>query len=206
MIPLHAMAGSHLYSRLPVNRLVVDFPQFITMSYGIQWCHQEGGWHSEIKCNQSTSNPIENQNISWAESRPIRCQGVLPSSTWTPRCAWWQKSTKASRSWLCRVTTSPPFLQVEAWWPRGSNAVVGQRGQGSPLDVFNPSHHLIPTQNSWGSMCKPSSTLGTTESQEDACEADAERRRALLAGDEESKRALNCSVSILKDRAFWGPQ
>ena len=54
----------------------------------------------------------------------------------------------------------------------------------------------------WGSRYKPSFVLGTTESQEDACGADAERRRALLAGDEVSNRALNCCVSILETVSF----
>ena len=40
--------------------------------------------------------------------------------------------------------------------------MLGQREQESTLEISSPSHHLMPTQNSWGSRCKPSSALGTT--------------------------------------------
>ena len=84
----------------------------------------------------------------------------------------------------------------------GDLLLCWDKKQERPLEIFTPNHHLIPTQNTWGPRCKPSFTLGTTEIQEDACGADAERRQALLAGDEESKTALNCCVSILEDSTF----
>ena len=39
-----------------------------------------------------------------------------PTFTWTPMQALRHDSTKTSRSLLWQVTTSPPCLQVTAWW------------------------------------------------------------------------------------------
>ena len=43
---------------------------------------------------------------------------LLPTSTLTPMCARRQVSTRMSLILLWRETTSPPYLQVTAWWPR----------------------------------------------------------------------------------------
>ena len=52
--------------------------------------------------------------------------------------------------------------------------------------VSKPSHHEIGVRNLLGSKCVPGSPEGRTETQEVAKEAEAERRRALLAGEDKS--------------------
>ena len=60
------------------------------------------------------------------------CPKPLPTSTWADTLARLQHSTNTSRSLLCRETTSPPCLQVMAWWPKGSKARLGQKVQLRP--------------------------------------------------------------------------
>ena len=52
--------------------------------------------------------------------------------------------------------------------------------------VSKHSHHEIAVRNSLGSKCVPGSPEGRTETQEVAKEAEAERRRALFAGEDKS--------------------
>ena len=68
------------------------------------------------------------------------------------------------------------------------------------LVVSKPSHHVIAARNSLGSKCRPGSPEGRTEIQEVAKEAEAERRRALLAGEAESYRLLKDKLSSLWQR------
>ena len=57
--------------------------------------------------------------------------------------------------------------------------------------VSKPSHHEIAVRNLLGSQCVPSSPEGRTETQEVAKEAEAERRRALFAGEDMLKDKLS---------------
>ena len=66
---------------------------------------------------------------------------LLPTSTWTPMCARRQVSTRISLILLWRETTSPPYLQVTAWWPRWSST-PGHRVHWEPSEVSRPSHHF----------------------------------------------------------------
>ena len=52
--------------------------------------------------------------------------------------------------------------------------------------VSKLSHHEIAVRNLLGSKCLPGSHEGRTETQEVTKEAEADRRRALFAGEDES--------------------
>ena len=68
--------------------------------------------------------------------------------------------------------------------------------------VSKPSHHEIAVQNLLGSKCVPGSPEGRTETQEVAKEAEAERRRALFAGEDKSYKLLKDKLSSLWERDF----
>ena len=70
--------------------------------------------------------------------------------------------------------------------PQGSKAISGQSRQQEVLVLSKPSHHEIAVRNSLGSKCRPGSPEGRTETHEVAKEAEAEKRRALFAGEAES--------------------
>ena len=59
----------------------------------------------------------------------LSCPKPLPTSTWADTLARLQHSTNMSQSLLWQETTSPPCLQVIAWWPKGSTARLGQKVQ-----------------------------------------------------------------------------
>ena len=46
------------------------------------------------------------------------------------------------------MTTSPPCLHETAWWPSGSKAMTGQKGQEDLAVEFMPSHHFTAVWNS----------------------------------------------------------
>ena len=62
--------------------------------------------------------PLSQLRTSTSAGRVRLKSGVmpLPDSTLTPRWARWQNSTIVLCRWLWRVTTSPPRLQVVAWF------------------------------------------------------------------------------------------
>ena len=62
--------------------------------------------------------------------------------------------------------------------------------------VSKPSHHDIAVRNSLGSKCVPGSPEGRTETQEVAKEAEAERRRALFAGEDKSYKLLKTNYPV----------
>ena len=66
--------------------------------------------------------------------------------------------------------------------------------------VSKPSHHEIVVRNSLGSKCVPGSPEGRTETQEVAEVAEAERRRALFAGEDKSYKLLKDKLSSLWER------
>ena len=68
--------------------------------------------------------------------------------------------------------------------------------------VSKPSHHEIAVRNSLGSKCVPGSPEGRTETQEVAKEAEAERRRALFAGEDKSYKLLKDKLSSLWERVL----
>ena len=63
--------------------------------------------------------------------------------------------------------------------------------------VSKPSHHVIAVWNSLGSKCRPGLPEGRAEIHELAKEAEAERRRALFAGEDESYKLLKAKLSSL---------
>ena len=62
----------------------------------------------------------------------LSCPKPLTTSTWADTLAHLQHSTNTSQSLLWRETTSPPCLQVMAWWPKGSKARLGLKVQLRP--------------------------------------------------------------------------
>ena len=66
--------------------------------------------------------------------------------------------------------------------------------------VSKPSHHEIAVWNLLGSKCVPGSPEGRNETQEVAKEAEAERRRALFAGEDKSYKLLKDKLSSLWER------
>ena len=68
--------------------------------------------------------------------------------------------------------------------------------------VSKPSHHEIAVRNSLGSKCVPGSPEGRTETQEVAKEAEAERTRALFAGEDMSYKLLKVKLSSLWERVL----
>ena len=60
---------------------------------------------------------------------------------------------------LCGVTTSPPYLQVTAWWPRWSSALPGHSALREPSETSRPSHHLMATWKT-GIHVKPQALRG----------------------------------------------
>ena len=70
--------------------------------------------------------------------------------------------------------------------------------------VSQHSHHEIAVWNSLGSKWVPGSLEGRTETQEVAKEAEAERRRALFAGEDKSYKLLKDKLSSLSEPAAAG--
>ena len=70
--------------------------------------------------------------------------------------------------------------------------------------VSKPSHHDIAVRNSLGSKCVPGSPEGRTETQEVAKEAEAERRRALFAGEDKSYKLLKDTIQLMGERSLRG--
>ena len=66
--------------------------------------------------------------------------------------------------------------------------------------VSKPSHHEIAVRNSLRSKCVPGSPEERTVTQEVAKEAEAERRRALFAGEDKSYKLLKDKLSSLWER------
>ena len=61
------------------------------------------------------------------------------------------------------MTTSPPCLQVTAWWPRESRVISGQKGHMNSPVISNPS--LNAARYSLDSRCNSKPTEGITDSQ-----------------------------------------
>ena len=79
-----------------------------------------------------------------------------PTSTWALMQALLHDSANTSQSLLWRMTTSPPCLQVKAWWPKGSKEWAGQWGHVAPWEpeISTPSHHCMAAWNSEDSNCR----------------------------------------------------
>ena len=73
----------------------------------------------------------------------------------------------------------PPCLHVKTWWPKGSKALDGQKGQRGLSETAMPNHHFTAAWNSAGSRWRSSPTEGVTESQAAACGENTESSRAL---------------------------
>ena len=65
--------------------------------------------------------------------------------------------------------------------------------------VSRPSHHVIAVQNSLGSKCRPGSPEIRAEIHEVAKEAEAERRRAFFAGEDESYKL---TIQLIGERSL----
>ena len=114
--------------------------------------------------------------------------------------ARWQVSTRISLILLWRETTSPPYLQVTAWWPRWSST-PGHRVHWEPSEVSRPSHHFTAIWKTGGSRWSPRPSEGVTDSQAEAWGMD--NRRALSANEDIVIRLLNRWSSNLEDSVFW---
>ena len=81
---------------------------------------------------------------------------------------------------MARDTSPPPCLHVKAWWPKGSKAWDGQKGQRDCQKQQWPNHHFTAARNSVaGSRWKLNPTEGITESQAAACGDETESSCAL---------------------------
>ena len=124
-----------------------------------------------------------------------------PFPTLTLRWARRQKSTKISRKWLCRTTTSPPCLQVTLY-SMETQGIKSKRGTQS----YQHPHLatiLLQSGTHWTTYVDlspwkgPLTTMKMNEGQK------TDRSLALLAGQDAPNKDLNWSSSTLLDSSLW---
>ena len=102
-------------------------------------CHTSftEGDRSEWRCNSDIGFPLSKPWTRTFAGRELTLSlpKPYPTSAFTGRWAWQQKSAKVSLRWLCWAMTSPPCLQEAAWWLSGSKAMPGQKGHREPPEV-----------------------------------------------------------------------
>ena len=138
------------------------YTRFIEDALIKRWCN------SEIKSCRFLQIPIWHLDISWLGALFIMPQTTSYASICPPTPAWLQDSKKVFLSWWWHDTTSPLYLHVRAWWPKGSNDWVEQDGHLLSPNMSIPSHHFKAVWNSAVSRWRLRPGEGINDSQEAA--------------------------------------